>query len=704
VLVALAAAAALAVPASADDLPAGFTDGVAVGDGDGADRPPLDGEAPERAEPDERATSVSSNRWFGREPWTAIGAAARAAPRPCAVGDDVLTALAVAPVFKESSAATSASTAPSPMTLSRYDEWTGATTPDTNRNANYGLYAFRDPSTAYRRAFWHPGIGIWQYDSAGVGAPFTAIERMDVRVVAADVIAGMAARWCNPSASLIGHPAPFTAAERRAAAWAPWGYPCTACEQEYQAMLGGAPFANISLVDGISATGGAQARTCTLPDTSAPFRCWYIDPSVGVIEGATAWATLDPSGGSPTVAPTPLARPFYVFGRGGSEERHWLREDTGYRIEISARRLLGRNARPRVGQEGSGLDWRSASGLCDLTTSRGACLPQPPPGINLATASATGTYRPLALDADGDGRGDVLWYAPGAAPDPLWLGRGAGRFDTVGLVVSASYDHVLAGDLDGDGADDVLWYSSATGSAFAWIGFDGSRYRSVRLDPGRGRRPVLVDRDGDGVVEILWYGPGARPDHWSIWDGSGFRSLARTVSGTYLPLVGDFDGDGRDDIFWYAPGPGPDALWLHTGSGAVRNVAVNVVGSYFPLVGDFDGDGRDDIFWYAPGPTADSMWWGAPNGAFDRSAAAVTTVFTPIVVDLEGDGRDDLIWYQPGPGRDTWWRWSPDRRIVGGAVDLPTRHQPVVGAFSSGGSDGVLWYQPGPVPEGVWWR
>ena len=74
----------------------------------------------------------------------------------------------------------------------------------------------------------------------------------------------------------------------------------------------------------------------------------------------------------PTVAPAPLSKPFYVLDRGITEERHWLRVDTGYAIDIKAVRTIGKNARPRSTQAGSGLTWSSSSALCDLTTACGA--------------------------------------------------------------------------------------------------------------------------------------------------------------------------------------------------------------------------------------------------------------------------------------------------------------------------------------------
>lgn len=287
-------AAASAPDPAASDLPSGFTDGVPVGSGDA---PPttVPGEAPAGADVGDaagKANNAPVTKYFGQGPWEAIKAATEATTRCAGLSAPGLTALVVSPIFKESSAATLPTSAPSPMTLSRYDEWNGVMATTTNVSANYGLYAFRDPYTAYTRAYWHPGIGIFQYDSAGVGAPYTAIERMDVRTVAADVARGMAARYCAPPVNIVGHAAPFTEQERRDAAWWPWWAGtttrgCPLCQIEFDRMTGEDPyFSNISLVPGITATGGAVRRSCTLGGQT--YECWYINPSVGVIQGATA--------------------------------------------------------------------------------------------------------------------------------------------------------------------------------------------------------------------------------------------------------------------------------------------------------------------------------------------------------------------------------------------------------------------------------
>lgn len=684
------------------DLPAGFTDGTPVGGPTGPD-----GAAPGPTEAPSASTTraASGQRYFGRDPWNAIRAAASAAARPCSISNDGVTGLVASPVFKESSAATSAASAPAPMTLSRYDEWSGTFGTNSNRNANYGLYAFRNPSTSYKRAYWHAGIGIWQYDTSGVGAGYTATERMDVRIIAADVAKGVVSRYCSPSPGVVGHGAPFTDQERRYAAWTPWGYPCTLCEASFQRLLSTTPhFSAVTLVNGISVMGGAQPRSCTLLGDREAVPCWYVDPRPGVVEGATAWATLTPlDGGSPTSSPTPLAAPFYVVDRGATEERHWLHEDTGYSIDISGSRQVGKNDRPRSNQAGSGITWTSGSGLCDLTTGHGACLPAPPAGVSLAVSPIGGTFRPIALDAQGDGKGDILWYAPGSGQDYLWNGTGSGGFSSVQITSNGTYDDVLPLDVDGDGDDDVLWYNRTTGVRYLWVAEGLRGFRAVRLPTTTGLRPTVVDTDGNGQEELFWYGPGSLPDSLWRWTGSAFAPRAQSVGGGYLGIPGDFDGDRRTDLIWYAPGAAPDHLWLSTGFGTHRDVPISASGSYWPLVGDYDGNGADDLVWYGPGVAPDSAWFGGGFG-FQKATVSVGGSYQPVVADVEGDGRDDLIWYQAGAGTDPWWRWSSTRVRSASAVSANGPHRAVVGGFSAGGADGIFWYAPGHTPDGTWYH
>ena len=67
---------------------------------------------------------------------------------------------------------------------------------------------------------------------------------------------------------------------------------------------------------------------------------------------------------------------------------------------------------------------------------------------------------------------------------------------------------VVALDVDGNGRDDLLWYSRRDGLTVLWRSNGNGTFTSSRLSPGAGKRPTVGDFDGKGGDEILWYGPG----------------------------------------------------------------------------------------------------------------------------------------------------------------------------------------------------
>jgi hypothetical protein len=367
-------------------------------------------------------------RYFGRGAYDGIRAAVAATPRSCALSDDELTALVMAPIFKEVSMAETPETAPSPMTLSRWDEWSGRWSGSNNLNANYGLYAFRDPNTPYKRAYWTPGVGIFQYDVAGVGKPFTAAEMMNVQFIAGDVAAGMANRYCAAGGDSYTN---------RAAAWQPWSGLGGVAKSEalFQEMVGldRVPFSTIGLVDGIENTGGMRTHTCLLSGVPTP--CDFVDPAAA--QGANWWANVNIDGGQIAAGEAPLTAPFYVVKRNGYEERHWLAKDTGYDTNLSARRVIGVNARPMDAEPGSGLEWFAGSDLCDADRPELGCpLPE-------ASAPAPETQ---ALAAEPDAASDA---AP-TVPEASWLWAALAKL-TVAVDDASSEPAAAAAD----GADEA---------------------------------------------------------------------------------------------------------------------------------------------------------------------------------------------------------------------------------------------------------
>jgi hypothetical protein len=248
--------------------------------------------------------------------------------KACGLSRDQLAAMMLAVVYPEAGA--SGEQSPSPMTLSRYDTASG-------------LYAFGDRNTPWRSAFWHPGIGLWAFDSAG-GWNLTAASAISTYTAAEQAATTIAGRWCaNPSRSYV---------------WAPW-YGClnNVCEGIYHEIFDGNQLRNITLQPSVGRDGGMETRTCTLSGT--PTTCWYVDPSRA--QGANWWV-------NPAAGTSPISAPFYVVSIGGREARFWLSADTGFPLTIKADKPITANAR-------TSLNWVTSADLCDTSAGRGDCGP-----------------------------------------------------------------------------------------------------------------------------------------------------------------------------------------------------------------------------------------------------------------------------------------------------------------------------------------
>lgn len=281
-----------------------------------------------------------SNAWvpaqqqlqFGAQPLGYVqDAATRAAGQAsCSISPEAATALVIAMTWPE---VAPSGAPPSPMTLSRYD-----TQP-----------ALGDPQNRAPGLWFHPGIGMWQLDSAGLGTDFTAAEAMDSQYAADRMAPFIVNKYCAR------RNAGGTAAEARAHAWTDW-VACRqgACEDIYHRALDG-----VTPVDGVGRYGGTEMRRCWYQ--GAAHDCAFVDARNA--QGSSWWAA--PGGGR-----SPVAAPFYVIrvdSAGSTTElRYWLAADSGATTDVRVTRPFGVNAR-------TGLTWSTGPGLCDLTAQRGAC-------------------------------------------------------------------------------------------------------------------------------------------------------------------------------------------------------------------------------------------------------------------------------------------------------------------------------------------
>lgn len=568
---------------------------------------------------------VAEAKEWGDDPLDQVFAAADSVNR-CGLSRNAFVAAMLAPSWPETGAPDSL--APSPMTLSRWD----------NQST---LYAFENPGTPYRRAFWHPGVGLWQFDSAGLGAPYTASQRVDIRVMATAMAQSISARYCA-SSSALGVP------DRLNSAWQPWhgcnDNRCLAIWIQIYDINTGA-LRNLSRDAGVTNTGGMQARTCRGPGISGTASCWRVDPSQaeGYGAGGAGWASTT------SAAPAPLTAPFYVYAAGGYEYRHWLRADTGYSSGVWARRPLGANAR-------GNLQWAGGESLCDVSTGTGACCPPLPVPHDCAAVNVAGSYQPVAGDFNGDGVDDIIWYAPGPTQDYLWQGTVYGHFVGRPVNVGGANYVPVAGDFDGNGTDDVLWYKpgGAGRDDILWRGKRNGTFAGSSVAVTGTFRPTAGDFDGDGREDVFWYGDGEAADF--VWYGTrtGFTSKAfNQAEAGLVPLAANFDGDQRDDVFFYGADGIADSLWYGNIARTFVKTTTTVGGSYLPVAGRFNRGRRADMLWYGPGEANDVLYLGAPGRTFEGRSATIDEVFVPFAGDFNGNGVEDVFWYGPGGARDS---------------------------------------------------
>jgi hypothetical protein len=301
---------------------------------------------------------------FGAEPYEAVRSAAAAAAEQadCTISAADATHLTLSTTWPE---VAGSGEAPSPMTLSRYDAQT----------------SLADPEQRTKGLFFNPGVGIWQLDSAGLGAQETAATAIDSVGAAKKMAPYMVGKYCD---AVNGG---SSAAQARAAAWADW-HACDegACETIYQRLAAGGVTQDAS----VTQYGGAEPRSCTYE--GAEYECLYVDPNAA--QGEDAWT-------APDFGPAPVPAPFYVFtyAEDGTdyEVRYWLKSDSGAATDVSATRELGVNARTK-------LSWATETSLCDTTTATGNCgeqgnLPVTFPTTGAPVDESKGTFLSPARSA-----------------------------------------------------------------------------------------------------------------------------------------------------------------------------------------------------------------------------------------------------------------------------------------------------------------
>lgn len=338
-------------------------------------------------------------------------------------------------------------------------------------------------------------------------------------------------------------------------------------------------------------------------------------------------------------------------------------------------------------------------------------------GWDYRPAAVGGAYRAVSGQFAGDFATDILFYAPGSAPDSLWIGRAGQRgqeaFTKVPLAIGGDYQPIV-GDFGGDDYDDIVWYGPGTQPDYLWLSVDSSAYfdKSRRVSVGGSYQPkVLRDYRAAGAKDdILFLGPGALPDYyWHFTDRAGtagylgpgtYGSRPLTVNGAYQLVVGDFSGDRIEDVILYQPGTAFDYKWIFNAAGQQSQTPLKVDGTYQPVVSyqpRYDG-----VFWWGNGgPNA--YWVGDGRNFGSRSIA--NNVQGPGTARAFGLGSAVIT--SPA-GQDLQFYGDAS---AGGFYQLATASHdqttatPILGNYDDDASNylDVLWYGPGTQPDELWY-
>jgi hypothetical protein len=574
-------------------------------------------------------TPSTSGRVQGDGPISSMWVAGTA-KAACGLTPAQLTAMLIVPTSFESG-----TKSPSPMTLSRWDNvniW----------SLNVNLFPFAATSGSYTGAFYSPGIGLWQFDSAG-GWNLTAASAIDTDTAAMQAATTISYRWCNAPSDRLSDPV-----KRRAYAWGAWYY-CstdTRCEDAYNSILKGDKL-DIGTDTTIDHLGGVEKRICNVVGLGENLTCFYIDPSRA--QGSKSWTygTYDPT--RPDYL-TPLPKPFYDIELNGNEYRIWLKDDTGFDIGITATKPVTSNAR-------TSLVWAKVSNLCDLTAKRGDCakprVAQTPVGpksenpfgyIDSATVANLNrvTVKGWAFDPDTVDPISVHVYVDG-------VGAGSGVADQSRADVDAAvpgygpkHGYTLTVDVT-SGTHNICTYAINVGPFGDTNTQLGCLPVTVAADPVGGvdsLQPVVgglmirgwaIDADTTGPLTVHLYADG-------VFAKLATANISRSDIATKYPSMGPLHGF-EEFVPLKAGTHSVCAFAINTGPGATNP---NLGCKSAPVSGE--PQGSLELVSAAPGGVTVAGWGFDPETG-DAKIAVTVDGAAPTVVPTDMDRPDVALVY-----------------------------------------------------------
>jgi hypothetical protein len=319
-----------------------------------------------------------------------------------------------------------------------------------------------------------------------------------------------------------------------------------------------------------------------------------------------------------------------------------------------------------------------------------------PASIIDAGASSESVVTAVAIEREAMRDG---WIVIGISTEDLKTKEG-------GAGVFALGPNIAGNDANGDGRGDIVWHHGSNGRMAAWTMNGLVRESSGLLtrDAAPGTEPqALGDLDGDRRLDIVWRD--SSTGAFSAWFMNGFAvSQSSKISGPIgsrwsLVAVEDLNDDARDDLVFLHADTGEVRGWLMDGATRIETGIMGSAGEMeFLGAGDLDADGTADLLWRDESGFIHAWFM---EGLIVRATAVVSTTNgissnwkVELVADLDGDLRSDIVWRHETRGDVVGWLMAGAVRRASATIgtEIASRWQIIDSSdFNGDGRGDILW-------------
>ena len=253
------------------------------------------------------------------------------------------------------------------------------------------------------------------------------------------------------------------------------------------------------------------------------------------------------------------------------------------------------------------------------------------------------------LDANGDGKSDLLLRSRSSAWSATWFMSGTSRIGSNGYRLGSAYVLAATGDLNGDRRTDLVWTSPAR-DVVIWMS-TGTGYISTRTPYTYDAHTQIVGAasiTGNGKADILLRDASAGKLYVWYMDGTTRVTYnAHFVDGSYeLVGSGDLNHDGKQDLVWTSSRR--DVLIsISTGWNFGTAPEGETYASDYELVGvtDVNGNGAADLLFRSTSAGRLAIWFMDGRTRVAASSKPMPLQYRLVGKgDFNGDRRGDLAW------------------------------------------------------------